>query len=89
MRTWLTWEHPDQDAAVAKWKERGIAVVFPLRWAKRHGRDAMLEQAQNRIQDVEAKAGRMLVPGSVLLAFSPHQSQPTERMIDPELPRGL
>lgn len=87
MRTWLTWEHPDKDAAVAKWTERGIAVVFPLRWTRRHPRQVMLRRAQERIREVETKAGRMLVPGSVLLAFKYQQSP--DQMLDPEVPRGL
>jgi len=87
--TWVTWDEPDRDVAVAEWKERGIRVVFPLPWAKRHGRGEMLEQAKHRIQRIEGTAGRTLVPGSVLLAFSRHTDQPQERMINPDVSRGI
>lgn len=88
--TWETWDEPDHDVAVARWKERDIAVVFPLHWAAKNGCDTMIAHAKTRIAGIEAQSGRMLVPGSVLLAFTRHvQVLPRELAIDPDVSRAL
>lgn len=72
MKTWLTWDEPERQIAVAQWRERDLAVVFPLHWG---GSAAMIARAKARIAAVEAKAGKRLAPGSVLLAFSRHKAR--------------
>jgi hypothetical protein len=84
---WRTWDEPDRQIAVAEWIERDIAVVFPIRWATATA--AMVARAKARIREIEGKAERTLVPGSVLLAFSEHEEQPRALQLAPEVPRGL
>jgi len=70
---WRTWDEPDRDVAVAQWVERGVCVVFPRVWVAKHGQESMIAHAKDRIAAVEAMAGgRVLQPGSVLLAFTRH-----------------
>lgn len=88
--TWESWDEPDRAVAVARWKERDIAVVFPLHWAARHGLVAMVEHAKGRISGVETTTGRTLVPGSVLLAFTRHVAvMAREQEIDRGVSRDL
>lgn len=88
--TWETWDEPARYVAVAKHVERDIAVVFPLTWAARHGQRQMIAQAKERIRSLEAKTGRTLVPGSVLLAFSRHAPAPRrEQQLDPDVRHHL
>lgn len=87
--TWETWDEPDCQVAVAQWKERDIAVVFPIHWAAEHGQQAMIGRAKERIQEVEGKSRKTLVPGSVLLAFTRHKPQPRGLQLAPEVPRQL
>jgi hypothetical protein len=90
MATWELWDEPDRQVVVAHWSERDVAVVFPLHWATRHGRAAMVEHAKTRIQGLEGIAGRVIVPGSVILAFSRHVGvMPREHAIDPDVSRDL
>lgn len=86
---WETWDEPDRQIAVAQWSERDVAVVFPLHWAACYGQGPMIARAKERIQDVEAKSGRTLVPGSVLLAFSEHDEQPRALQLAPDILRRL
>lgn len=86
MRSWLTWDEPDQNVAVAQWRERDIRVVFPLPWAAVFGQRAMIVRAQERIRFLEGQTGRTVVPGSVLLAFSRHTPGPR---VDPDVPQHL
>ena len=86
MRTWVTWDEPDRQIAVAHWTERDVSVVFPLQWARR-GQRAMIARAKERI--VEVEGSRTLAPGSVLLAFSRHRPLLPVTRIDPDVPRGL
>lgn len=87
--TWVSWEEPDRAVAVCQWKERDICVVFPLDWALRRNTKALAERAKARIQEVEWQAGRTLVPGSVLVAFSRHRPLAREQRIDPDVSRAI
>jgi hypothetical protein len=77
--------------AVAQHVERGICVVFPLKWAAVHGQAAMIAHAKERIVDVEGKAGgKRLIPGSVLLAFTRHVAvMRPEETVELDVPRDL
>lgn len=86
---WALWDEPQRQAAVVHWSERDIAVVFPLRWARRRQSAELVAIAKDRIAEVEGKSGRTLVAGSVLLAFSRHTEQPTQQQMDPDVPKGL
>ena len=87
--TWVLWDEPERQVAVAQWKERDVCVVFPLHWAARHGTAAMVKRAKARMHEIEGKSDRTLVPGSVLLAFSRHTLQPREHVINPDVSRGI
>jgi hypothetical protein len=88
--TWRTWDEPDRQVAVAQWVERDVAIVFPLEWATRFGQRQMIARAKARIMEVEGKSGgRHLEAGSVLLAFSAHEPQPTLQQLVPDMPRRL
>lgn len=88
--TWRTWDEPGRQIAVVEWVERGICVVFPIAWTVTRGQQRMIGRAKERIREVEAKAaGKQLVAGSVLLAFSEHEEQPLEAQLAPDTPRAL
>lgn len=88
--TWITWDEPNHDAAVAQWKERQISVVFPLRWAARRGQVAMIERAKERITEMEGKTKRHLVPGCVLLAFSKRDPMTqTHQTMNPDVSKRI
>jgi hypothetical protein len=89
MRQWVTWEEPERDVTVAYWVDRDLAVVFPRRWADRHGLGAMIVRAQDRIRMLEGATGKTLVPGSVLLAFSRHGPRSSDQSLTPDVPQGL
>jgi len=86
---WETWDEPDRQVAVVHWGERDIAVVFPLLWAAEHSLRAMVARAKERIAEVEGKADRMLVPGSILLAFSAHEERAPGETLAPDVLRNL
>ncbi len=89
--TWRTWDEPDRQVAVAQHVERGICVVFPLKWAAVHGQPAMIGHAKARIAEVEGKAGgKQLIAGSVLLAFTRHVAvMRPDQTVDPDVSRNL
>lgn len=87
--TWRTWDDQDRQIAVAQWVERDLCCVFPIAWAHARGPKGMVLRAKERFAEVEAKAGRPLVAGSVLLAFSEHQDLPPEERLAPEVDRSL
>lgn len=87
--TWVVWEEVDRQVAVAQWRERDLCIVFPLAWARCRQQRALVARAKERIAEVEARAQRVLVPGSVLLAFSRHVPQPDFQSLDPDVPRAL
>jgi len=87
--TWVSWEEPDRAVAVCQWQERDICVVFPLRWTRRRDTKALSVRAKARIREVEQKAGRTLVPGSVLVAFSRHGVLQREQEIDRDVSRAI
>lgn len=94
MQSWISWEEPDRDIAIAHWRERDIHVVFPLRWARRRSLEAVIDRSLERIKEIEREAGMPIAPSSVLRAFS-HQlreeiaSDTIEQAIDPEVYYGL
>ena len=88
-RSWEIWDDPDRDQVVTLWKERGIHVVFPLPWAKARTDAVVVARARERVAELEGKTGRTIVPGSVLLAFSRHEDQPAERLMNPDVSRGI
>lgn len=87
--TWKTWDEPERDIAVAKWLERDLAFVFPLTWAAHHGQAEMIARAKERLAEVEAKAEKPLLNGSVLLAFSSHTILTRDQAVTPGVSRNL
>lgn len=94
MQSWISWEEPDRDIAIAHWKERDIHVVFPLRWARWRSMEQVIDRSLARIKNIEREVGTPLAPGSVLRAFS-HQlreeitADTLAQTIDPEVYYGL
>ena len=87
---WITWDEPDRAIAVAQWTERDVSIVFPIHWAAVFGQQEMVSRAKERIAEVEQKSGRILTPGSVLLAFSRHvECLPRTQRVNPDVSRGL
>lgn len=89
MAHWVSWEEQDRDHVALRWVERGITVVFPRDYARARTHQQLAARAKARIAEVETKAQRVVVSGSVLVAFSKHEDQPVEHMIDPMAPRDL
>lgn len=86
---WETWDEPERQVAVVQQVGRGIHVVFPVAWAAQHGGRSMIQRAKQRIQEIETKSGRTLVPGSVLLAFSEHEPTAPRETFLPDVARRL
>ena len=89
VRSWETWDLPDDQVVVVHWMERDLVVVFPIQWAQRHGDRACIERAKERIAEYEEKVWCHLAPGSTLLAWSRHENQPRLQLLNPEVVRRL